>query len=133
MNEADSEKLAAGLAKLGWEPAAKADAVDLAVVNTCVIRQKAEDRAVGYMGRLRKLKESREDMQIAVMGCMVGPRTEDLRKRFPFVEPAAPDHPRSLPLAVDLRPKQGRLLACRKTVCSSAPSDASPQRKGLIG
>jgi tRNA-2-methylthio-N6-dimethylallyladenosine synthase len=38
------------------------------------------------MGRLRKLKESREGMQIAVMGCMVGPRTEDLRKRFPFVD-----------------------------------------------
>ena len=66
MNEADSEKLAAGLAKLGWEPAAKADAVDLAVVNTCVVRQKAEDRAIGYMGRLRQLKESREGMQIAV-------------------------------------------------------------------
>ena len=86
MNEADSEKLAAGLAKLGWEPAAKADAADLAVVNTCVVRQKAEDRAAGYIGRLRKLKESREGMQIAVMGCMVGPRTDELRKRFPFVD-----------------------------------------------
>ncbi|MEO6198041.1 MAG: tRNA (N6-isopentenyl adenosine(37)-C2)-methylthiotransferase MiaB, partial [Dehalococcoidia bacterium] len=42
MNEADSEKLAAGLAKLGWEPTEKADDADLAVVNTCVIRQKAE-------------------------------------------------------------------------------------------
>jgi tRNA-2-methylthio-N6-dimethylallyladenosine synthase len=86
MNEADSEKLAAGLAKLGWEPAPKADAADLAVVNTCVVRQKAEDRAVGYMSHLRKLKESREGMQIAVMGCMVGPRTDDLRERFPFVD-----------------------------------------------
>ena len=86
MNEADSQKLAAGLAKLGWEPAPKADAVDLAVVNTCVVRQKAEDRAVGYMSHLRKLKESREGMQIAVMGCMVGPRTDELRKRFPFVD-----------------------------------------------
>lgn len=86
MNEADSEKLAAGLAKLGWEPANRADDADLAVVNTCVIRQKAEDRAVGYMSRLRTLKAARGDMQIAVMGCMVGPRTEDLRRRFPFVD-----------------------------------------------
>lgn len=86
MNEADSEKLAAGLAKLGWEPAGRADDADLAVVNTCVIRQKAEDRAVGYMSRLRTLKAERGDMQIAVMGCMVGPRTEDLRRRFPFVD-----------------------------------------------
>ncbi len=86
MNEADSEKLAAGLAKLGWEPAPKADAADLAVVNTCVVRQKAEDRAVGYMSHLRKLKESRQGLQIAVMGCMVGPRTDDLRGRFPYVD-----------------------------------------------
>ncbi len=71
MNEADSEKLAAGLAKLGWEEAAKANEADLAVVNTCVVRQKAEDRAAGYLGLLRKLKESRGGgLQIAVMGCM---------------------------------------------------------------
>ena len=86
MNEADSEKLAAGLLKLGWEPALKADEADLAVVNTCVIRQKAEDRAVGYMSHLRRLKDGREGMQIAVMGCMVGPRTDELRSRFPFVD-----------------------------------------------
>ncbi len=87
MNEADSEKLAAGLANLGWEETPKADEADLAVVNTCVVRQKAEDRAAGYLGLLRKLKESRDGgLQIAVMGCMVGPRTEDLRSRFPYVD-----------------------------------------------
>ena len=87
MNEADSEKLAAGLAKLGWEEAEKAGEADLAVVNTCVVRQKAEDRAAGYLGLLRKLKESRDGgLQIAVMGCMVGPRTDDLRSRFPYVD-----------------------------------------------
>jgi tRNA-2-methylthio-N6-dimethylallyladenosine synthase len=86
MNEADSEKLAASLAKLGWETAERAEDADLAVVNTCVIRQKAEDRAIGYMSRLRTLKSERSDMQIAVMGCMVGPRTDDLRQRFPFVD-----------------------------------------------
>jgi tRNA-2-methylthio-N6-dimethylallyladenosine synthase len=86
MNEADSDKLAAGLAKLGWQEAARADDADLAVVNTCVVRQKAEDRAAGYLGRLRGLKEQRGDLQIAVMGCMVGPRTDDLRARFPYVD-----------------------------------------------
>jgi tRNA-2-methylthio-N6-dimethylallyladenosine synthase len=86
MNEADSEKLAAGLGKLGWEEAARPQESDLAVVNTCVVRQKAEDRATGYLGYLRKIKERREGMQIAVMGCMVGPRTEDLRARFPYVD-----------------------------------------------
>ena len=87
MNEADSLKLAAGLAKLGWAPAPKPEEADLAVVNTCVVRQKAEDRAAGYLGKLRGLKEKREGaLQIAVMGCMVGPRTDDLRSRFPYVD-----------------------------------------------
>ncbi len=86
MNEADSQKLAAGLAKLGWEPAPRATEADLAVVNTCVVRQKAEDRAVSYLGYLRKLKERRGALRIAVMGCMVGPRTDGLRVRFPFVD-----------------------------------------------
>jgi len=86
MNEADSEKLAAGLAKLGWEATAQPEDADLAVVNTCVVRQKAEDRAAGYMWNLKRLKESRGGMQIAVMGCMVGPRTDDLRQRYPFVD-----------------------------------------------
>jgi len=87
MNEADSQKLAAGLAKLGWEEAAKPDQADLAVVNTCVVRQKAEDRASSYLGHLRRLKETRDKgLQIAVMGCMVGPRTDDLRARFPYVD-----------------------------------------------
>ncbi len=87
MNEADSQKLAAGLVKLGWEEASKPELADLAVVNTCVVRQKAEDRAAGYLGHLRHLKESRASgLQIAVMGCMVGPRTDDLRSRFPYVD-----------------------------------------------
>jgi len=89
MNEADSEKLAAGLARLGWREAAKPEDADLAVVNTCVVRQKAEDRAAGYLGRLRRLKEQRNGrgpLQIAVMGCLVGPRTDDLRARFPYVD-----------------------------------------------
>src|SRR3989304_6993610 len=89
MNEADSEKLAAGLAKLGWREAARPEDADLAVVNPCVVRQKAEDRAAGYLGRLRRLKEQRNGqgaLQIAVMGCLVGPRTDDLRARFPYVD-----------------------------------------------
>src|SRR3970040_1615937 len=79
MNEADSEKLAAGLARLGWREAAKPEDADLAVVNTCVVRQKAEDRAAGYLGRLRQLKEDRNGrgpLQIAVMGWLVRPRTD---------------------------------------------------------
>jgi len=87
MNEADSAKLAAGLAKLGWEPVNKPHDADLAVVNTCVIRQKAEDRANSFMGHLKKLRDTENpELKIAVMGCMVGPKTDGLRTRFPYVD-----------------------------------------------
>jgi tRNA-2-methylthio-N6-dimethylallyladenosine synthase len=85
MNVADSDKLAAGLKRLGLEPAASPEEADLVVLNTCSVRQHAEERAISKLGVLKKLK-SRRDLMIAVMGCMVGPRTDDLRRRFPYVD-----------------------------------------------
>ncbi len=85
MNKADSDKLAAGLARLGLEEAARLEEADLVVLNTCSVRQHAEERAISKLGVLKKLK-SRRDFKIAVMGCMVGPRIDDLRHRFPFVD-----------------------------------------------
>ena len=86
MNVADSDKLAAGFERLGLERAPDAASADIAVVNTCSVRQHAEDRAASMLGRLRLLKEARPDLRIAVMGCMVSQRTEALERRFPFVD-----------------------------------------------
>jgi tRNA-2-methylthio-N6-dimethylallyladenosine synthase len=87
MNEADSAKLAAGLHRLGWLETARPEEADLVVLNTCSVRQKAEDRAVSKLGLLRRLKAQHNgSLKIAVMGCMVGLRSEDLQKRFPFVD-----------------------------------------------
>lgn len=85
MNKADSDKLAAGLERLGLEEAARPEDADLVVLNTCSVRQHAEERAISKLGVLKKLKGHR-DLKIAVMGCMVGPRTDDLRRRFPYVD-----------------------------------------------
>jgi tRNA-2-methylthio-N6-dimethylallyladenosine synthase len=87
MNKADSGKLAAGLARLGFEEAARPEDADVVVLNTCAVRQGAEERTYGQLGRLKKLKQQRHgDLQIAMMGCMVGMRTTELEKRFPFVD-----------------------------------------------
>jgi tRNA-2-methylthio-N6-dimethylallyladenosine synthase len=85
MNKADSDKLAAGLERLGLEHVASPEEADLVVLNTCSVRQHAEERAISKLGVLKKLK-SRRNLTIAVMGCMVGPRTDDLRRRFPYVD-----------------------------------------------
>jgi len=87
MNEADSARLAAGLHRLGWLEAARPEEADLVVLNTCSVRQKAEDRAVSKLGLLRRLKAERNGgLKIAVMGCMVGLRSQHLQERFPFVD-----------------------------------------------
>jgi len=86
MNVADSAKLAASLQLLGYEPTPRPQAADLVVLNTCVVRQAAEDRALSKLGELKKLKARRPHLKVAVMGCMVGPRPQELHRRFPFVD-----------------------------------------------
>ncbi|MFN0093348.1 MAG: tRNA (N6-isopentenyl adenosine(37)-C2)-methylthiotransferase MiaB [Dehalococcoidia bacterium] len=86
MNKADSEKLAAGLTRLGHKPVDRPERADLVVVNTCSVRQHAEDRAYSKLGRLRILKQEKPGLKVALMGCMVGLKTDDLRARFPQVD-----------------------------------------------
>ncbi|HZP56902.1 MAG TPA: tRNA (N6-isopentenyl adenosine(37)-C2)-methylthiotransferase MiaB [Dehalococcoidia bacterium] len=86
MNVADSRKLAAGLDRAGLIATDSADDADLVVLNTCSVREHAEERAYGQLGRLKKLRASGRDVRIAVMGCMVGPKQDELRRRFPYVD-----------------------------------------------
>jgi tRNA-2-methylthio-N6-dimethylallyladenosine synthase len=86
MNEADSRRLAAALEWLGYAPAARAEEADVVVLNTCVVRQSAEDRAVGRLSGLRPLKQRRPDLVIGLMGCLVSREVGPLQERFPWVD-----------------------------------------------
>ena len=86
MNRADSEKLAAGFTRLGMRAVDRPERADVVVLNTCSVRQHAEDRAYSKLGRIRDLKRERPGLKVAVMGCMVGLKTDDLEKRFPQVD-----------------------------------------------
>ncbi len=87
MNVADSQKLAAGLDRFGWLSTEAPEDADLVVVNTCVVRESAEHRAISKMGSLAAMKRKGEgDFKIVVMGCMVGPKDDELRRRFPYVD-----------------------------------------------
>ena len=86
VNVADSARLGAGLERLGYEAVEDAEQADVVVVNTCAVRQGAEDRAISKLGRLKRIKEKRPDFTIAMTGCMVGMRTTELEQRFPFVD-----------------------------------------------
>jgi len=91
MNVADSLRVASALERLGYQAVERAAEADVLVLNTCVVRQSAEDKAVGHLYSLRPLKEAHPDLVINLMGCMVGVRGHDhLQKRFPFVDVFSP-------------------------------------------
>jgi tRNA-2-methylthio-N6-dimethylallyladenosine synthase len=86
MNTADSERLASALEQMGLESAADAGDADVVVLNSCVVRQSAEDKVVGNLGAVSRLKKQNPDRVIALMGCMVGPKSDQLARRFPYVD-----------------------------------------------
>ncbi len=91
MNVADLQRLGSALERLGYEFTAKADDADVIVLNTCVVRQSAEDKAYGRLSSLRPLKTKNPSLVINLMGCLVGIRdTEKLRAKFPFVDVFSP-------------------------------------------
>jgi tRNA-2-methylthio-N6-dimethylallyladenosine synthase len=88
MNVSDSRRLATELERLGYVPAEQAEDADVIVINTCVVRQQPEDRAVNRLFSLRPVKKDRPDKVIGLMGCLVGVKnpTSALTERFPFVD-----------------------------------------------
>jgi tRNA-2-methylthio-N6-dimethylallyladenosine synthase len=91
MNVADSQRVGSALEHLGYQSTGVAEEADIIVLNTCVVRQSAEDKAYGRLSSLRPLKERNPNLIINLMGCMVGVRgTEKLRERLPFVDVFSP-------------------------------------------
>jgi tRNA-2-methylthio-N6-dimethylallyladenosine synthase len=86
MNKAESERLGSFLEKLGYQPAPVAGEADLIVLNSCVVRQKAEERVINKIYALRPLKKSRPDVALAVTGCLVNSDLPGLKKKYPHVD-----------------------------------------------
>jgi len=98
MNQADSERIGRALQDRGLAEASSAEQADVVVLNTCSVRQAAEEKALGKIGSLRPLKLARPDLLVAFGGCMVASDTVDqLRRRLPFVDVFfPPSEPRDL-------------------------------------
>ena len=86
MNTADSDRLAAALEQLGLQPVEKAADADVIVLNSCVVRQGAEDKVVSNLAWMAPLKKKQPERIVALMGCMVGPKSDELARRFPYVD-----------------------------------------------
>ena len=109
MNVADSQRVAAALETLGYTLTTRPDEADVIVLNTCVVRQSAEDKAYGRLQSLRPLKQRNPGLVINLMGCLVGIKgNPQLKERFPFVDVfAAPSDP--LPLIAHLTQQADRI------------------------
>jgi len=91
MNVADSQRVGSSLEHLGYTFTDNVEEADVIVLNTCVVRQSAEDKALGRLSSLKPLKEKNPDLVINLMGCLVGVRgAEKLRQKLPIVDVFSP-------------------------------------------
>lgn len=87
MNMADSQRVGSELEKLGYRYSPSYREADVVVLNTCVVRQSAEDKATGFLWSLKPLKQNKPELVLALMGCMVGVRGgSKLAQAFPHVD-----------------------------------------------
>ncbi len=106
MNVADSNHVAAELEKIGYGPTATLEEADVVVLNTCVVRQSAEDKAIGKLGSLKPWRQAQSDRTLALMGCMVGVNpSPQLVQSLPYVDVFMPPS-EATPLINHLRQEQ---------------------------
>lgn len=94
MSERDAETLTEITRHFGYSPSDNLETADLVIVNTCCVRESAENKILGKIGELKKLKERNSHVKIAITGCMVQQpgALERLQKRAPHVDIWAGTH-----------------------------------------
>ncbi len=110
MNEYDSAKMADVLGQSqGWQPTDTPEDADLVLLNTCSIREKAQEKVFSDLGRLRLLKTQRPQMRIGVAGCVASQEGAAIVERVPFVDLVfGPQTLHRLPQLLEQRERSGR-------------------------
>jgi len=86
MNSHDSERLAGLLEEAGYRPTLRQDYADVVVLNTCAVRENADNKLYGNLGHLAALKRANPQMQIAVGGCLAQKDRGTILERAPWVD-----------------------------------------------
>ena len=86
MNKAESERLGSYFEQLGYQATASTEEADVIVLNSCVVRQSAENRVLNKLNALKALRRSHPSLTLAVTGCLVNSEVEQLRQSFPYVD-----------------------------------------------
>jgi tRNA-2-methylthio-N6-dimethylallyladenosine synthase len=121
MNIADSELVAGVLRRAGYAPAVRPEDADVILLNTCAIREHAEERIFGRLSELARLKQARPELRLGLLGCMAQHNRAKLVEKAPWLDlVAGPDSYRRLPEllgrahfdpAVDVRLDRGETYA----------------------
>jgi tRNA-2-methylthio-N6-dimethylallyladenosine synthase len=132
MNVADSDRMELLLFHSGYSRTPHKEDADLILVNTCSIREKAEQKIFSLFGGIKQLKEANPNLVMGLTGCMAQQDGERLLKRIPFLDfILGPDHVEDIPRAVD------RVLETKKPLVwnefdnkknYSIPQVSSPQQ-----
>ncbi len=113
MNVLDSELVAAELRRAGYQQVDRPGRADTILLNTCSVRQHAEDKIYSALGRLKVEKQTAPDMIIGVLGCMAQKDQHAILRRAPYVDlVVGPGQLGQLPtlidqVAADGRPRRG--------------------------
>ena len=86
MNVYDSEQIAERLHRLGYVTETRVEEADLVIINTCSIREKAEQKAFSFLGRLAKMKRDKPRMIVGVCGCVAQQEGQKIIERMPHID-----------------------------------------------
>lgn len=86
MNESDSEKINGQLEELGYLPAEQMEEADIVILNTCSIRQNAEEKVYGKIGEVKQLKDKNPHVLLGIAGCMAQENRRKLVQRMPIID-----------------------------------------------
>ena len=127
MNFADSRRAAEELARIGFRETARPQDADLILLNTCVVRQSAEDKVVGRLTSLQGLKRRKPELKLALMGCFVD-EIPALQHRYPWVD--AFIKPSDVTTVIELARRQ-LAAGTQQDVASQLPGAQTPVSVGV--
>jgi len=130
-NELDSERIVGLLAREGYELIERDEEADLIILNTCGIREKAEQKAYSRLGTFQELKRRKKGLRIGICGCVAQQEGQALLNRFPYLDfVVGPAQLTSIPRL--LRDGANRGLATARAPAFSYPVSAPVQRKSAV-
>ena len=130
-NELDSERIVGLLAREGYELIERDEEADLIILNTCAIREKAEQKAYSRLGTFQELKRRKKGLRIGLCGCVAQQEGQTLLNRFPYLDfVVGPAQLTSIPRLLRDGAKRG--LATARTPAFSYPVSAPVHRKSAV-